>query len=55
MLYTVLLAFIAVVGWEDRSKASDITASEAGLVEDLYLDAQGLDDRPEFAVAGQTH
>ena len=44
VLYTVLLAFIAVAAWEDLSKASDITATEAGLVEDLYLDVQGFDD-----------
>jgi len=44
VLYTVLVAFIAVAAWEDLSKASDITATEAGLVEDLYLDAQGFDN-----------
>jgi hypothetical protein len=44
VLYTVLLAFIAVAAWEALAKASDIADSEAGLVEDLYVDAQGLND-----------
>ena len=37
VLYTVLLAFIAVAAWEDLSKASDIAGTEAGLVQDLYV------------------
>ena len=45
VLYTVLLAFIAVAAWEDLSKASDIAGTEAGLVQDLYVDSQGLSDQ----------
>jgi hypothetical protein len=45
VLYTVLLAFIAVAAWEDLAKSSDIAGSEAGLVQDLYVDAQGLSDK----------
>jgi hypothetical protein len=45
VLYAVLLAFIAVAAWEDLSKASDLVGTEAGLVEDLYVDAQGLSDK----------
>jgi hypothetical protein len=45
VLYTVLLAFIAIVAWEDLSKASDIVGTEAGRVQDLYVDAQGLSDK----------
>jgi hypothetical protein len=45
VLYTVLLAFIAVAAWEDLAKASDIAGTEAGLVQDLYVDAQGLSDK----------
>lgn len=45
VLYTVLLAFIAVAVWESLSKASDIVGTEAGLVQDLYIDATGFDDQ----------
>jgi len=45
VLYTVLLAFIAVAAWESLSKASDIVGTEAGLVQDLYIDATGFDDQ----------
>jgi hypothetical protein len=45
VLYTVLLAFIAVAAWEDLSKASDTAGTEAGLVQDLYVDSQGLSDK----------
>jgi hypothetical protein len=40
-----LLAFIAVVAWEDLRKASDIVGTEAGRVQDLYVDAHGLSDK----------
>jgi hypothetical protein len=45
VLYAVLLAFIAIAAWEDLSKASDVVGTEASLVEDLYLDAQGIEDK----------
>jgi hypothetical protein len=45
VLYAVLLAFIAIAAWEDLSKASDDVKSEASLVEDVYYDAEGLDDK----------
>jgi hypothetical protein len=45
VLYAVLLAFIAIVAWEDLSKASEVVGTEASLVEDLYFDAQGLEDK----------
>jgi hypothetical protein len=45
VLYTVLLAFIAVAAWEDLSKASDIAGTEAGITQDLYVDAEGLSDK----------
>jgi hypothetical protein len=45
VLYTVLLAFIAVAAWESLSKASDIAGAEAGIVQDLYVDSQGLSDK----------
>jgi hypothetical protein len=45
VLYTVLLAFIAVAVWEDLSKASDLVQTEAGLLHDLYIDADGLSDK----------
>jgi hypothetical protein len=45
VLYTVLLAFIAVAVWEDLSKASDLVSTEAGVLNDLYVDADGLSDK----------
>jgi hypothetical protein len=45
VLYAVLLAFIAIAAWEDLSKASDVVGTEASLVEDLYFDAQGIEDK----------
>jgi len=45
VLYTVLLAFIAVAAWEDLSKASDIAGAEAGIAGDLYVDAGGFSDK----------
>jgi hypothetical protein len=45
VLYTVMLAFIAVAAWEDLSKASEIAGTEAGIVQDLYVDSQGLSDK----------
>jgi hypothetical protein len=45
VLYTVLLAFIAVAAWENLSKASDIAGTEAGIAQDLYIDAEGLSDK----------
>ncbi|HLW69695.1 MAG TPA: DUF4239 domain-containing protein [Candidatus Binataceae bacterium] len=45
VLYTVLLAFIAVAAWEDLSKASDLADREAGIVQDLYVDAGGFSDK----------
>jgi hypothetical protein len=45
VLYAVLLAFIAVAAWENRSKASEIVGTEADLVGDLYVDAARLNDK----------
>jgi hypothetical protein len=45
VLYAVLLAFIAIVAWEDLLKASEAVGKEANLAEALYLDAQGLEDK----------
>lgn len=45
VLYTVLLAFIAIAAWEDLSKASDVVKSEASLVKNLYYDAGGFDEK----------
>src|ERR1700730_5802065 len=45
VLYAVLLAFIAIVAWEDLSKASEVVGTEASLVEDLYFDAYGFEDK----------
>jgi hypothetical protein len=45
VLYAVLLAFIAIAAWEDLSKASEVVRTEASLVEDLYFDAQGVEDK----------
>jgi hypothetical protein len=45
VLYAVLLAFIAIVAWEDMLKASEAVAREASLIEVLYLDAQGIEDK----------
>lgn len=45
VVYAVLLAFIAVAAWEDLSKASDLVATEAGVVQNLGIDAQGFSDR----------
>jgi len=45
VLYAVLLAFIAIVAWEDLLKASESVEKEATLVEALYLDAQGIEDK----------
>ena len=45
VLYTVLLAFIAIAAWEDLSKASDVVKSEASLVQNLYYDAGGFDEK----------
>lgn len=45
VLYAVLLAFIAIAAWEELSKASDVVESEASLVEELYYDAGGFDEK----------
>jgi hypothetical protein len=45
VLYAVLLAFIAIVAWEDLLKASDAVGRETSLIEALYLDAQGIEDK----------
>src|SRR5215831_8992590 len=45
VLYAVLLAFIAIVAWEDLLKASEAVDREASLIEALYLDAQGVEDK----------
>jgi Protein of unknown function (DUF4239) len=45
VLYAVLLAFIAIVAWEDLLKASEAVDREASLIEALYLDAQGIEDK----------
>jgi hypothetical protein len=45
VLYAVLLAFIAVAAWEDLLKASEAADREASLIEALYLDAQGIEDK----------
>jgi hypothetical protein len=45
MLYAVLLAFIAIVAWEDQLKASEAVEREASLIEVPYLDAQGIEDK----------
>jgi hypothetical protein len=45
VLYAVLLAFIAIVAWEDLIKASDDVGKEAELAEALDFDAQGLEDK----------
>src|SRR5215471_8317667 len=45
VLYAVLLAFIAIVAWENLLKASEAVGKEADLAETLYLDAQGLEDK----------
>jgi hypothetical protein len=45
VLYTVLLAFIAIAAWEDLSKAADVVESEASLVQNLYYDAGGFDEK----------
>jgi hypothetical protein len=45
VLYAVLLAFIAIVAWEDLLKASEAVAREASLIEALYLDGQGIEDK----------
>jgi hypothetical protein len=45
VLYTVLLAFVAVAVWEDLSKASDLVETEAGVLNDLYIEADALSDK----------
>jgi len=45
VLYAVLLAFITIAASEAMSKASEVVGTEASLVEDLYFDTQGLDDK----------
>jgi Protein of unknown function (DUF4239) len=45
VFYAVLLAFIAIAAWEDLEKAGDTVEKEAVLVESLFLDAQGLQDK----------
>ena len=45
VLYAVLLAFITIAASEALSKASDVVGTEASLVEDLYFDAQGIEDK----------
>jgi len=45
VVYAVLLAFIGVAAWEDLSKASDLVATEAGVVQNLYIDAEGFTDK----------
>jgi hypothetical protein len=45
VLYAVLLAFIAIAAWEDQQKASEAVEKEASLIEALYLDAQGIEDK----------
>lgn len=45
VVYSVLLAFIGVAAWEDLSKASDLAATEAGVVQNLYIDAEGFSDK----------
>jgi Protein of unknown function (DUF4239) len=52
VLYAVLLAFIAVAVWEDFSKASDLVETEAGVVHDLFVDANGLSNK---AVVQEIH
>jgi hypothetical protein len=49
VFYAVLLAFIAIAAWEDLGKADDIVEREAVLVESLFLDAQGLEDKAAVA------
>ncbi len=44
MIYAVLLAFIAVVVWEDFRKADALVQTEANLVGNLYRDTVGLPD-----------
>jgi hypothetical protein len=41
----VLLAFIAVAAWEDLAKSSDLVATEAGVAQNLYIDAEGFSDK----------
>jgi hypothetical protein len=45
VVYAVLLAFIAVAAWEDLEKSSDLVATEAGVVQNLYIDAEGFSDK----------
>ena len=45
VLYAVLLAFIAIAAWEALSKAAEVARTEASIVEDVYFDAQGLEDK----------
>jgi hypothetical protein len=50
VFYAVLLAFIAIAAWEDMEKAGDTVEKEAVLVESLYLDAHGLEDKATVAM-----
>jgi Protein of unknown function (DUF4239) len=45
VIYAVLLAFIGVAAWEDLLKASDLAATEAGIVQNLYIDAEGFAEK----------
>jgi ribose transport system substrate-binding protein len=45
VLYAVLLAFVAIVAWEDLQAASAAVGKETSDIEALYLDAQGIKDK----------
>src|SRR4051812_8661922 len=53
VIYAVLLAFIAVMVWEDYKDAEAITDREANLVSDIYRDAIILPPQATAAVRGQ--
>jgi hypothetical protein len=46
ILYAVLLAFIAVVTWEDYAKAGDVVDNEANTIGNMFYDTAGV---PEAA------
>lgn len=50
VVYAVLMASIAVMAWEIYNDADAIVATEADLVSDIYIDAQGLGETTSAAL-----